>query len=88
MTDPNAMKIRIEMETDGLAYYMTKREAMAMHEPVPEDMSVSLAEALVGMKMPEYTDSHIDNARFWATAHAAYRVMQADALLAELARTK
>ncbi|MGV6491340.1 hypothetical protein ACTUVK_000503 [Stenotrophomonas rhizophila] len=70
---------------------LTKRELFAAMQRCPDDLAMSWGEAMVG-PYPSYDEHNrmrYDEAgmRWWAAVEARYRVMSADALLAELERT-
>lgn len=72
---------------------MSMRAYIATHRPAADDMSVVFAEILNGRPMPvgdgmSLADHTMACQRFWAEASAAYSVMQADALIAELAKVQ
>lgn len=65
---------------------MTVRDQFAMHEPVPtsEELTIELAEHLMGSKLPSRLwgkATPVQVAIWWAEADARYRYMRADAML-------
>lgn len=76
---------------EGQITGLTKRELLAAMQRCPDDLAMSWGEAMVG-PYPSYDEGRrmrYDEAgmRWWAAVEARYRVMYADALLAELERT-
>lgn len=69
-------------------YGMTLRDWFAGQHRVPEELSVSYAEALTGRKCPTGSDPEVilEGIRFWMEADAAYRYIFADAMLAARAK--
>lgn len=69
-------------------YGLTKRELFAAMERVPDDLSMSWGELMVGpCPCRDERGEHVfDEAviRWWAAVYARYRVIHADALLAAL----
>lgn len=66
---------------------MSLRDYFAASVQVPDDMGWC-ADALMGEPAPDWTsrgdyDNNIKCAAWWATARARYRLMEADAMLAE-----
>jgi len=66
---------------------MTLRDYFAAHTQPIEDLGVSVAESITGLKLPirdqykDEADFWIDSIGFWAMANAQYRYMQADAMI-------
>jgi len=66
---------------------MTLRDYLAAHTKPIEDMGVTVAESITGLKLPirdhykDEADFWVDSIGFWAMANAKYRFMQADAML-------
>jgi len=73
----------VENATQG----MTLRDYFAAHTQPIEDLGVSVAESITGLKLPirdqykDEADFWIDSIGFWAMANAQYRYMQADAMI-------
>lgn len=77
---------------------MSLRAYIAVHRPLPDEYSPDFGASLIGRNPPklvEYGNSEgsmqaywKDCQTWWAEVGAAYGVMQADALIAELAKVK
>lgn len=73
---------------EGIQYFgMTLRDYFAAHTPPIEELGVTAAESITGLKLPvrdnykDESDFWVDSIGFWALANAKYRYMQADAML-------
>lgn len=66
---------------------MTLRDYFAAHTPPIEELGVTAAESITGLKLPirdnyeDESDFWVDSIGFWAMANAKYRYMQADAMM-------
>jgi len=91
-----------ELNNDRSPYYlnqgMSLRAYIAVHRPLPDEYTADFGAILVGRNPPkiiEYGNSEgstqaywKDCQKWWAEVGAAYSVMQADALLAELGKVR
>lgn len=90
--DMPASPVSTPINSDEVFNGLTKRELLAAHQSVPNDLSMSWGELMVG-PCPCRDDNGalvFDDAvvRWWAQVEAKYRVVYADALLAELEKSR
>ena len=88
---PHLVTVHGEVVNHGATGGMSLRDYFAASVEVPEDMMGWIAEALMGEQPPRWTSGNdfeqsMSCAKWWATARARYRLMEADAMLAERAK--
>jgi hypothetical protein len=71
-------KARLQEETAAPSL----RDHFAAHVVIEPDLGTSMARALTGRNMPDYSTDPIANMEYWAEVHARLRYMEADAMLA------